>query len=302
MNLKTAIIFAQDKFKEKAITSAPLDAEVLLLEAINRSHTDKKDKSWMYLNFEKYLLSKKEEELFKNLVKRREKYEPIAYLVGKKEFYGIDFFVDKNVLIPRVETELIVDEVLSIIENFKEDLALMDIGTGSGCIPISILKSTDKIKTGARIKKVYANDISSEALEVARRNAKQHKVSSRINFLECDLEIALDKVKTCDNLILTANLPYITPEDYDKLEPNVKNFEPKIALTTKDKGLYHIARLIEKFARISANMSSYCILLEADPKQMRSIKNIAEKNLQNVNIEVIKDLRGRERVMKLTKK
>ena len=297
MNLKTAIIFAKNKFQDKAIISAPLDAEILLLEAINQNRADKIEKSWLYLNFEKYILSKKEENLFKNFVKRREKYEPIAYLIGKKEFYGIDFFVDKNVLIPRVETELIVNEVISILENFKGNLTLIDIGTGSGCIPISILKSTS-----TELRKVYANDISFEALEVARKNAKQHKVSSKITFLKCDLGIALEKIKTCDNLILTANLPYITPEDYKKLTPNVKNFEPKIALTTKDKGLYHITRLIEKFARLSANTRSYCILLEADPKQMRSIKVIAEKNLRDINIEIIKDLRGRKRVLKITRK
>ncbi|MDD3006420.1 MAG: peptide chain release factor N(5)-glutamine methyltransferase [Candidatus Pacebacteria bacterium] len=299
MNLKEAITFAQIKLKEKGITSAPLDAEVLLLAAIDGEN---KDKSWMYLNLEKYILSPEEEKTFKSFIRRREKNEPAAYITGKKEFYGIDFFVDKNVLIPRVETEIIVDEVLAIVKSAKDNLTLIDIGTGSGCIPISILKTIDASGLSRWIKKVYADDISDNALKVARTNAKLHKVSPLITFLDCDLEIALDKIKKSKNLILTANLPYISPEGYEKLAPNIKSFEPKIALTTKNKGLYHITRLIEKFAALSPHMSSYHIFLEADPMQMKSIESLAKKNLQNTKTEIIRDLRGKKRVAKIYKK
>lgn len=299
MNPKTAIVFASTKFREKGIASAPLDAEVLLLEAIDGG---KKNRSWLYLNFEKYILSQEEEEMFRSFVRRRERYEPVAYIIRKKEFYGFDFFVDKNVLIPRPETEIIVKKVLDITENAKTPLTLIDIGTGSGCIPVSILKSSGTDKSSSKIKKVYANDISGKALNIAKMNAKKHRVSSRITFLKCDLEIALKKIKDCKNLILTANLPYIALEDYEKLNPNVKNFEPRIALTTKEKGLYHIARLIKKFGALSANMSSYCIFLEADPKQMRSIENFTKKNLPNADTEIIKDLRGKKRVAKIWKR
>jgi release factor glutamine methyltransferase len=179
---------------------------------------------------------------------------------------------------------------------------LIDIGTGSGCIPISILKTASGEGMAAKIKKIYADDISEKALAVARINAERQKVFSKITFLNCDLEIALERIKNCKNLILTANLPYVTPIDYEKLAPNVKNFEPKIALTTKDAGMYHITRLIEKFALLSPNMSSYCILLEADPKQMKRIESLARKNLRNIKIEITKDLRGKKRVAKVYKR
>ena len=297
MNLKEAIIFAQSKLKAKGIASAPLDAEVLLLATIG----DGKDRSWMYLNLERYIFSPEEEKIFKEFVRRREKKEPVAYIINRKEFYGIDFFVNKNVLIPRVETEIIVGEVLAALKSANDSLTLIDIGTGSGCIPISVLKTARGAGISAKIKKVYAGDISEKALEVARTNAERHKIFSKITFLNCDLEIALDRIKNCKNLILTANLPYITPTDYEKLAPNVKNFEPKIALTTKKEGLYHITRLIEKFAVLSPNMTSYRILLEADPKQMKRIERLARKNLQNIQTEIIKDLRGKKRVMKIYK-
>lgn len=298
MNPKTAIVFASAKFREKDITSAPLDAEVLLLEAINGGE---KNRSWLYLNFEKYILSREEEEKFRNFIRRRERHEPVAYIIHKKEFYGFDFFVDKNVLIPRPETEIIVKKVLDIIKNVETPLTLIDIGTGSGCIPVSILKSSNMDKSSSKIKKVYADDISEKALGIAKINAKKHGVSSQMTFLKCDLETALEKIKDCKNLILTANLPYIAPEDYEKLNANVKNFEPKIALTAKDKGLYHIARLIKKFGALSANMSSYYIFLEADPKQMGNIEIFAKTNLPKANMEIIKDLRGKRRVAKIWK-
>lgn len=237
MNLKEAIIFAQTKFREKGITSAQLDAEILLLEAINQNCKTKRGKSWIYLNFEKYNLTQKEFKIFKTFIKRREKHEPVAYIIRKKEFYGLDFFVDKNILIPRVETEMIVSSVVDAIRDSRKDFVLMDIGTGSGCIIISALKEAAENDLQKRIKKAFANDISGKAIESAKINAKKHAVSSKITFLECDLEEAIEKVKG-SNIIITANLPYISPEDYRKLKPNVKNFEPKIALTAENGGLY----------------------------------------------------------------
>lgn len=302
MNLKSAIVFAQKKFKEKSIPSASLDAEVLLLEAINLEHKIKKDRSWIYLYFEKYTLSKKEEKIFLDFVKRREKNEPIAYILQRKEFYGLDFFVNKDTLIPREETEIIVEETIEIIKNSQEKFSILDIGTGSGCIPISILDAARKKNLGNKIKKTFANDISAPAIKVARINAKKNKLSSKITFLEKDLEKALKHIQNCKNIIITANLPYISIEDYKKLGPNVRNFEPKLALTAKEKGLFHIRRLLEKFAAISQNFNSYYILLEIDPKQTKEIKKIVKKELSGSQIKIIKDLRGRQRIIKICTK
>ncbi len=299
MDIKSAIIFATDKFKEKSIASARLDAEVLLLQSLNAGRGGKKDKSWMYLNIDEYALSPAEEKRFKGFVARRERHEPVAYIIGRKEFYGSDFFVNKDVLIPRPETEIIVEEALKLIKGRKKRFALMDIGTGSGCIPISILKAADAAGVSDRITEVYADDISKSALEIAKLNARRHKAASKISFLNLDLEDALEKARGARDLIITANLPYVSPEDYGKLAPNVRSYEPKIAITTKDSGLYHIKRLIGKFAAISSGMESYHIFLEADPGQMRSIASLAKKKLPEADIKMVKDLRGKKRVMEI---
>lgn len=301
MNLKEATIFAQTKFREKGITSAQLDAEVLLLETINRDRKIKCGKSWMYLNFKEHNLTQKELRIFKTFIRRREKHEPVAYIIQRKEFYGLDFFVDKDVLIPRVETEMIVSSVIDVIKAAKKDFALMDIGTGSGCIIVSTLKEAAKNNLQRKIKKASANDISNKAIETAKINAKKHAVSSKITFLECDLEKAIEKIKG-DNIIVTANLPYISPDNYRKLKPNVKNFEPKIALAAKNEGLYHIYRLLCKFGKISLKFESFYLFLEADPRQMKRIENFAKKEIKNCQTEVFEDLRGKKRMIKIYKK
>jgi len=299
MDIRSAIRYAIEKFREKGMTSASLDAEVLLLESLNVGRKNKRDRSWMYLNLEGYNLSPEEEKRFKNFVSRREKYEPVAYIIGKKEFYGLDFLVNKNVLIPRPETEMIVTEVLKLIKDSKDAFTLMDIGTGSGCIPVSILKTAIANSSSNKLGKTYADDISNKALDIAQKNARRHKVKSKISFLSMDLEDALEKIRSAKRLIITANLPYVSPENYEKLAANVKSYEPKIALTTKDNGLYHIRRLIRKFAEIKNDTRSYNIFLEADPKQMKRIASIAKKELPEAYIETVKDLRGKKRIIKI---
>ncbi|MDD3190648.1 MAG: peptide chain release factor N(5)-glutamine methyltransferase [Candidatus Pacebacteria bacterium] len=301
MNLKEAILFAQKKFKDTGITSASLDAEVLLLEIFNKNTKKTRDKSWLYLNFERYVLSAAEEKKFKQFVRRREKNEPIAYIIEKKEFYGSDFFVDKSVLIPRAETEIIVEKAIKFLEGSERGFTLLDVGTGSGCIIISVLDGLKRIKKSEKIERAFANDISMKALKIAEINAQRHKLKSKIIFLGCDLEDAIERVKDYKNIIITANLPYITPEDYERLKPNVKDFEPKIALTTKEKGLYHINRLITRFAAMSQNFDSYHLLLEAEPQQIRAIEKISRAAMKESKTEIIKDIRGKKRVVVICK-
>jgi len=301
MDLKEAILFAQDKFRAKGITSASLDAEVLLLEATSRGKRLRRDKNWMYMNLNGYALSQEEEDLFRGFVKRREKDEPIAYIVNRKEFYGLDFFVDKNVLIPRPETEVTVDNSLRILEtNPRNNFTLLDIGTGSGCIAIGILDAAKR--SGLRnIKNFLACDISHEAIMVAKRNAKRHGLLSKIKFLECDLAESLPKIRGCENVIITANLPYISYDDYAKLGPNVKRYEPRLALTTKDDGLYHIHRLLDNFALYSHYFRSFHLFLEADPKQMKAIGRKAKSALGDIDTSIIRDIRNKQRVIEIRK-
>ena len=161
MNIQQALKNSTDKLKQKNIPSANLDAEVLLLEVLNRCKCDSEnlDKSWLYIHND-YKLNKDEKKIFNNFISQRLKHKPVAYIINRKEFYGYDFYVDENVLIPRPETELIVDEILKIFtgvhslecknaisnstyrlkpELRNKKFTLLDIGTGSGCIIISVL-------------------------------------------------------------------------------------------------------------------------------------------------------------------
>jgi release factor glutamine methyltransferase len=286
-------------FLENKIPSASLDAEVLLLEAINKKVTTKRDKAWLYTNYKTYELTQEDEKVFTDFIKQRKKHKPIAYITGKKEFYGLDFFVNQNVLIPRDETELIIELVIMTINKCPGSFTLLDVGTGSGCIPISVLKQKE---VKYKIERVFANDISLEALKIARINARNNGVFEEMKFIGSDLEKAIKKISKEKNIIITANLPYISEDAYRKLDVNVKNFEPKIALVAPENGLFQIKRMIETFSCIERSFSNYFVFIEADPMQMRPLERFAKEKLYNCQVEVLKDLRGKKRIIEISRK
>lgn len=298
MKALDAFLKAQKKFRQLDIASASIDAEVLLLAAINKNKKKSRDKSWLYINYKDYELTKEENYFLNKFITRRSKEEPIAYILNSKEFYGLDFFVDKNVLIPRNETELIVEKVIDFLKQNSEKFTLIDLGTGSGCIPISIAKQ--RISQD-RIKKIIANDISPKAIMIAKMNAKKHKVMKRFTFLQCDLQEAINKTSKDKKVIITANLPYISEKNYKKLSPTVKKFEPKLALTAEKNGLEKIEKMIECFCLNEPKKDQYVIFIEADPLQMKSIIKIIKDKVKNLNIEIIKDLRNKKRLIKISK-
>ena len=285
-------------FKSHSFPSASLDAEVLLLETLGRRRKDI-GKSWLYAHND-YVLDKKEEKILNQFVKRRLRHEPVAYITNRKEFYGYDFYVDKNVLIPRPETELIVDKALEMINSGRfnaSDLNLIDIGAGSGCIIISILNELRKRGLN-NVKSAVANDISKRALNISKLNAKRYGLDA-IKFISGDFEKALsgkyvgEKTAT----FITANLPYVKTDNFKILPSGVRKFEPKIALVGGRSGLEIIQRLIRKIAALksASRERNFIIFLEADPRQMASIKKIARKEFGVSDIQTIKDLRGKTR-------
>jgi len=335
MNIQQTLKISTNKLKQKNTLSPSLDTEVLLLEALNKnkSHSNIKhgiaaslcgaprndnrnlDKTWLYLN-NNYKLNKNEEKLFNNFINQRLKNKPVAYIINRKEFYGYSFYVDENVLIPRPETELIVEEVLKILNNFYPALAegqrgfnlasknfnLIDIGTGSGCIIISILNELEKIKNKKNICKSYANDISKEAIKIAKINSKKYNLNKKIKFITGDLEkVITEKIfSTSDQIIITANLPYIKDDDYKTLSLDIKKHEPKIALTAGENGLDYIEKLINLVSKIQLRLTQKIYLfLEADPDQMDEIVAIISQKLVSTDIEIIKDLSNNERIVKL---
>lgn len=291
----------------KKIESASLDAELLLLYALNKSKNKPKpfrnDRSWIYAH-DDYRLLKPEESIFLKLIKRREKLEPIAYITGKKEFFGLEFYVDKNVLIPRPETEIIIEESLKDIlaETAKnKKLTIVDIGTGSGAIAISIADALKKQNIADNYK-FFATDISSSALKIAKKNAKIHNCSKNIIFKKGNLLKALPKNTKIDYLL--SNLPYVRKDYCKRLKNKCQlpefyaiKYEPQKALLAGYDGLKCFNDLFRQLPEhINKNTK---IFLESDPEQIPRIKKLAKKYLPMHRTKIFKDLRGLNRITKI---
>jgi len=302
MTIKEALKSATEKLRSSNSPSAYLDAEVLLLQAFKRKKNII-DKSWIYIN-SNYGLSKKEEQSFFNLIKRRQLHEPIAYITSKKEFYGYDFYVNENVLIPRPETEMIVAEVLNIIKNNKnvyDKFDIVDMGTGSGCIIISILNELSKTEKQRSINTAIANDISIKAIEVAKKNAGKYRLNNKIRFI-CDDFLNIfkqDFFNHPENLIITANLPYIKNSGYRALQDSVK-YEPKLALIGGKDGLKLIKKLIVNLARISKKKRNVFIFIESDPEQVNTIRTLSDGLFPDSKSIILKDLSKKRRFIKIS--
>ena len=212
--------------KEKKIPSHILDSEILLSKTLNRSREE------ILVNLDKNINEKKIS-LFREYLKRRSKNEPIAYILEEKEFWSKKFKVSKDTLIPRPETELLVDKLLKIYKGKK--ISILDIGTGSGCIIISLISELNKsIGTGI--------DISKKALLIARKNATKHNLSNRIKFLNKSFEKLVDKRYD----LVVSNPPYIERKNIKNLSDDIKKFEPRMALDGGNDGLDLIKKVIYK--------------------------------------------------------
>jgi|TARA_B100001105_G_scaffold21949_1_gene15632 release factor glutamine methyltransferase len=227
MNIENILTQAFKELSNSNIKNANLDCEVLLSNIIN------KDREYVILNSKKNL-DKKYIDIFNNLIDRRKKSEPIAYLINKKEFWKETFYIDKNVLIPRPDTEHIVEEVLKLTQNNSKSHVL-DIGTGSGCILLSILKERKNfIGTGI--------DISKKCIKVSKYNAKRLELDNRTKFYISDVDNFL--IGKYD--VVVSNPPYIENLNLKYLDRDVVNFEPKLALSGGRDGFSEITKVINK--------------------------------------------------------
>lgn len=263
---------------------SPLDAEILLFLALN------KPREYILAHPEKKLTRLQAAKL-KNYIKRRVAGEPIAYLTGKKEFYGLEFAVNKNVLIPRPETELLVERALFEIRSRASsrsnlEFSIIDVGTGSGNIIISICKNLPpRIKNKINF---FAIDVSSDALRVAKTNAKKHRVDKKIKFIQSDLiDYFLKKKIKTKNLLIVANLPYVSPEIYKKNKNNLQ-FEPKRALVSAKNGLDHYEKLVKQIKLLFSE--HYLLIAEISPEQKSEIGRIIGKYLPKARVRFSKDL------------
>jgi len=235
----------------------------------------------LYTNYDKPL-SEIEVERYRQMIKRRVKGEPVAYITGKKEFFGLQFKVTKDVLIPRPETELLVEHTLEIAEKIKDTfLKIVDVGTGSGCIIITIAKLLKKKA------EFFATDISEKALNVAKENAKIHNVN--IKFFKTDIMENLNETFT----IVVSNPPYIPFKDR-RVEKNVIKYEPHTALYGGEKGTEVIEKLSQQ-AYKKLKPGGY-LIVEFGEGQGNMVEKIF-KDTGFKNIKIIKDLSGKERVI-----
>lgn len=256
-----------------------IDFDLLKAHAIN------KPKEFLYSHPE-YCLSIWEKIKLNYFVFLRNRGYSVAAIVGHKEFYGLDFLVNKHTLIPRPDTELMVAETIEEIKKNNEKITLIDVGTGSGCIPIAILKTLqhEPIKT-------LATDISRAALRVAKKNARIHNV--HIEFFRGNLLQPINKNSIHDTkIIITANLPYLTEQQFQS-EPSIWR-EPKTALVATNNGLALYEELLQQVKTANLNAT---IFLEIDPSQSETITQIIKQYFPNAKTETKKDLGGLDRLV-----
>ncbi len=263
-------------FKKLGIDRPRLETEILLASSLGV------DRLWLYTHYDQPLIGP-ELDAFRSVVIRRSKREPLQYILGKWSFWSLDFIVSPNVLIPRKETEHLVEFTLKLA---KRGYRIMDLCTGCGNIAISMAKALPSSC-------FWATDISHDAINLARMNAEMNSVSDKINFIIGDLLLPFQVKKTCFDIIV-CNPPYIPTQKLDGLQPEIKRYEPRIALDGGKDGLIFYRRLIPD--AIGFLKPSGYLVMEIGSEHAHVVHNmLVNKGYQD--IEIIKDYTGYDRVI-----
>jgi len=279
MNIKDALHEASKILKKNEIISFKLDSEILM------SKVFKRDRKFIILNVEKEL-KKDDLDEFNTLIKERSYGKPISYILGKKDFWKYEFEVRRDVLIPRPDTEIIVEETLKTLKN-KSSLKILDIGIGSGCILLSILKEKKK-SYGVGI------DISKKCLDLSEINALKHGVRNRVKFYKSDI----DNFNYGKYDLIISNPPYIKHIDYKYLDKDIKRFEPKLALDGGLDGLSEIRKVVKKSSKLIKTNGK--LILEIGFDQKKEVKKILNSKGFYIN-KIIKDYAKNNRCIISTK-
>jgi len=299
VNISQALLRATTKLQHADINSASLDAEILLSLVLHQSRE-------YILAHPAKIITTRQANKFRQLISRRARFMPVAYLTGEKEFYGRPFYVDKRVLIPRPETEQIVDIAKRVTQNTKHGISIIDIGTGSGCIIITLAKeltnNTNKFTfTGI--------DISPPALLVARKNASRHRIKKTIKFMRGNLlEPIFSMVSSpqqrgsrnpINEILITANLPYLDsdmPNLLQSADSKSLKYEPKIALAGGKDGLKYYRELAKQIKQLLRHnprlpLNLICEIGETQNTAIKTIFSFANQ------IDIKKDLAGLNRIV-----
>ena len=287
MILSEALQSVTRTLRRAEIPDASVEAEVLLGHVLGMSRT------CLYTEPDRSLTSG-ERECLRRVVRRRLDREPAAYILGHWEFYGIDLCVEPHTLIPRPETELLVEEAIKLaghISRQGEQTTIADIGTGCGAIAVSLALALPRAR-------IYATDISPLALKVAAANCRRYGVSGRVELLEGNL---LEPLPRAVDLIV-ANLPYVKDSEFSDLSPEIREYEPTVALAGGGDGLGKIQEMLEQMrgkggARLG-KLPSY-VLLEIGQGQCETVTSLVNACFPQADIELISDLGGIERVVKV---
>ncbi len=279
MKIDKAIKIASKELNRSEIKSSLLDAEILLSKVIN------KDRKFIILNSDKEI-NNQEYEYFKKLIKERLSGKPIAYLTGKKFFWKYEFDISEHVLIPRPDTETIIELVLKFFK-YKNYINFLEIGVGSGCILLSILKEKKNFQaTGI--------DISKECIEICGINAKKLRVKNRLKLFKSDI----DNFTNGKYDLIISNPPYIKKNIISKLDKDIRNFEPKLALDGGLEGTSVIRKVISKSSELIKKNGK--LILEIANNQKQEVKELLKKNGFYIDC-VLKDLAKNDRCIISTK-
>ena len=279
MNYNQILKKGENFLKKNKIQNPHLDVELILSKVLNRKREE------VLLNTNNKL---KNEEIFRfnYYLSRRRQKEPMAYILGYKHFWKYKFLTNKSVLIPRPDTELVVEETLKYLPNYKSK-KILDVGTGSGCIVVSLIKERPKCKA-------TAIDISLKALNVAKTNAKLHQLENKIKFINIDI----DKYKSYNYDLIISNPPYINNVELNRLDDDIKLHEPKLALSGGSNGFRDLKKVIIKSRRLLKIKGK--LILEIGHKQKNQCFKILNENKFYIN-KISKDLSGKDRCIVSTK-
>ena len=295
MTIKEKTIEIQKKLLRNGIEKHNLESEMIMSLALN------KDRLFLITNSYKKIKEKENKKIAK-IVGQRLKLYPLAYISGKRNFYDLEFKVNKNTLIPRPESELIIEKILKKEKQSKNGKIFIDVGTGSGCLIISLAKILQNNKKNC----FYGLDICSKALKVAKKNTQKNDLNKKINFHKSNLLEKIIKINNKNNflnnkeIIIIANLPYLTKKEISK-SPTIK-FEPKKALYGGPDGLDFYRKMLEQIKKLKENNKAKAeIYMEISPWQKNILIEDIKQILKKITIKIttIKDLSKKNRIIVL---
>ena len=281
MTIAEAIQKAAGRLAAHKVPNARLDAEVLFSHAVGR------DRAWVLIHMQ----DQPDDQglrMFEKSVERRSVREPLQYITGSQEFWGLTFRVTPDVLIPRPETEFVVEAALKTAAGNPAP-AIIDLCTGSGCIAVSLASTLPQAR-------VFAADRSEKALKIARQNAQQNGVADRIRFLEGDLFGPFEELDLAGRVdIITVNPPYVRSDELPTLQPEVRDFEPEMALVAGPAGIEVAERIFRQAPELLRPAGT--LVMEMGIGQGDALRKIVDKTGDFGPIEIVKDLAGIERVI-----